>query len=82
MRCRAAGVFLLSVTTATVCAAQTPAKAPDRLLRAGHTGPVQAVGFSADGRWLASDGSDRTAIIWNAATAGEQRRLMDHGRYP
>jgi WD40 repeat protein len=51
---------------------------PDRLLQAGHTGLVQVLAYSADGRWLASGGSDRTIIIWEALSGDEAHRLTGH----
>lgn len=37
-----------------------------------HWGPIQAVGYNADGTLLATLGGDRQVRLWNAAT-GEQR---------
>jgi WD40 repeat protein len=42
-------------------------KPPDRLLT-GHTGEVWGVGFSADGRYLASGGDGGVIILWDGDT--------------
>jgi WD40 repeat protein len=34
----------------------------------GHAGPVSAVVFAGDGRWIVSSGSDATVKVWNATT--------------
>ncbi len=44
----------------------------------GHTGPVIAVAWSPDGKWIASGSTDRTIKIWNAITGKELRTLVGH----
>ncbi len=41
----------------------------------GHTGTVNAVEFSPDGRWLASGGDDAVIRIWDTATGLVTREL-------
>src|SRR6267154_5252556 len=51
------------------------ARNPDRILRVGHNGSVQALAFSPDGRWLASGGYDKVIIVWNLSSGREEFRL-------
>ncbi len=51
------------------------ARKPDRVLRVGHSGSVQALAFSADGRWLASGGYDQAVIVWNLSSGREEFRF-------
>ena len=44
----------------------------------GHTGPVNAVAFSHDGRLLASASLDETIRLWNPATGEELQKLEGH----
>src|SRR5260370_39964046 len=68
---------------AQVTTAQVPPKEPlppdtrnpDRILRVGHRGTVQALAFSPDGRWLASGGYDKVIIVWNLSSGREEFRL-------
>jgi WD40 repeat protein len=54
------------------------ARKPDRILRAGHKGSVQALAFSPDRKWLASGGDDKTIIVWNLSSGHEEFRLAGH----
>jgi WD40 repeat protein len=49
-----------------------------RALR-GHTGLVNAVGWSADGRLLASASSDHSARLWDPDTGEALAKLTGHG---
>lgn len=51
------------------------ARKPDRILREGHSGSVQALAFSPDGRRLASGGYDKSIIVWNLSSGREGFRL-------
>ena len=54
------------------------AQKPDRVFENGHTSAVTALAFTADGRWIASGGQDKTIRIWEIATGREQRILTGH----
>lgn len=45
-----------------------------------HNGDVVAVSYSPDGKLLATAGSDRKVIIWEAATGKELRTLYGHSQ--
>lgn len=48
-----------------------------RIIQA-HTTGCYCLGWSRDGRWLASGSYDRRVIIWNAATGQAERTLIGH----
>ncbi len=47
-------------------------------LLTGHTGDVESVSFSPDGRTLASGSWDDTVILWDVNTGEERRTLTGH----
>src|SRR5262245_2562115 len=49
------------------------------LLTVPHDGVISALAFSADGKWLASAGYDRTVKLWNATTGELFHELLHHG---
>ena len=47
--------------------------------RLSHEGELSAVAFSPDGKLLATGSSDKTARVWNVATAKEAARMSHKG---
>ena len=43
-------------------------------LQGGHVGPVSALAFSPDSRWLVTAGKDRALYVWDA----RRRKVADH----
>ena len=49
-----------------------------RMTLRGHSGPVNAVAFSPDGKRLATASGDQTAKVWDAESGKELRTLRGH----
>src|SRR6185295_14334145 len=52
----------------------------ERVLQFGTGGnrDVFALAYSPDGKWILSGQQESDAVLWNAETGGEQRRLKGH----
>jgi len=88
-RMRAAGVlaglttilcFLTSARAIQIARQQTnpPSQLAELVLQVGHTGKINAVAFSPDGRTLANGGEDRTVKLWDIHTGELKRTLVGH----
>jgi hypothetical protein len=44
----------------------------------GHQSSIDTLAYSADGKWLATTGLDKTVIIWDAQTGQELKTLTGH----
>ncbi len=54
---------------------------PELMIQTGHSSSLRAAAFSHDGKYLATAGNDRTAVLWDAATGTELRVFKGHGEY-
>ncbi len=54
------------------------AERPELVLQTGHTGGIQALAISPDGKWLVSGGQDSTLKIWSLEKGNLLRTLYGH----
>jgi WD40 repeat protein len=69
---------LAGPTQARPSFADTRVLAPELVVQVGHVYPIQAVAFSPDAKTVITGGWDNTAILWDARTGRELRRLPGH----
>jgi len=67
----AATLFNVVEPTVLPSGISAPPVGPRPYLRTGHSGPIRAAGFSADGSRAITAGSDGTARIWDAAKGAQ-----------
>lgn len=53
---------------------------PQLQIRTGHSGTVNAVAFSPDGRYLASASADKTVRVWDTDTGSEIKTIVGHAQ--
>ena len=53
----------------------------DRIVFAGHHGPLASAAYSPNGTKVVTAGADGTAKIWDARTGAALRSLTDHGPF-
>jgi WD40 repeat protein len=44
----------------------------------GHSGPVEGIAFSPNGKYVLTGGDDQTARLWDVQTGAELRRFSGH----
>src|SRR2546423_3290267 len=75
---------LLMLALSALCGAialhaqTSPQAKPELVLQTGHTGPVNAITLSPDGRFLVSASDDTTLKLWDTASGNVLRTLFGH----
>jgi WD40 repeat protein len=69
-------LLLLSLPGLSMVLAQ--ASKPELVLQTGHTGPVNTIALTPDGRYLVSGSSDNTIKIWDTSNGNVLRTMLGH----
>src|SRR6185503_16662776 len=69
---------LLTPASPLAVAQNAPMARAELVLQTGHTGSVNALALSPDGRFLVSGSEDVTLKIWDTATGNVLRTLSGH----
>src|SRR5215207_9239496 len=73
-------VALLAQASPLAVAQSPPLPRAELVLQTGHTGSVNALALSPDGRFLVSGSEDLTLKIWDTATGNVLRTLSGHDK--
>lgn len=71
-------VSILSTTLFAFVAESADTPSPEIYLQLGHSGPVNSVSYSPDGKFIVSGSDDNTVRIWDVATKKPIRTLAGH----
>ncbi len=72
-------IFIEGGRTVRLALAPPSTNRPEVVLQTGHAGPVAAITFSSDGKYCLTASSDRSAVLWDAATWKRLRVFPGHG---
>jgi WD40 repeat protein len=75
--CAKDGQVFIGTNDPAITIIKFPAAAPTGTL-VGHSGPINALEISYSGKYLVSGSSDKTAIVWEAATKKQIAVLKGH----
>ena len=73
-------VIILSSDPVSVMAQSSGSARPQLVLQTGHTGPINAIALSPDGRFLVSGSDDSTLKLWDIAAGNVLRTLFGHDK--